>query len=291
MFQTRLFTLLILIVINFDCFTSEQNIDTNYAKNKVKPQLQLAKKYHENIVLTHYWISEKLDGVRGYWNGKELVTRNGNLIRTPINFTNNWPSTPLDGELWVKRNYFDQVSGCVRRKSPEYDCWQNIKFMVFDLPTHKGTFSERLKVMQTLVSMANSPYLKMIPQQQLNSKEQLFSLLDTVVSQGGEGLMLHSATAQYQIGRSSNILKLKHYQDAEATVIAHLPGKGKYQYMLGAIQVKTPEGIIFKIGSGFSDKDRENPPPINSIITYKYIGKTQRGVPRFASFMRIKSEH
>ena len=131
----------------------------------------------------------------------------------------------------------------------------------------------------------------MVSQFKVTDNIQLYMLLDKVVAQNGEGLMLHLATANYQIGRSKNLLKLKKHQDAEAKVIAHLAGKGKYTGMLGAIKVETPEGIVFKIGSGFSDQQRQHPPEIGSIITYKYIGKTQQGVPRFASFLRIKNQH
>lgn len=264
---------------------------SNHALLKEQPKLQLATKYHKNIVITDYLVSEKLDGVRGYWTGKDLLTRNGNVLSPPQWFIANWPTITMDGELWSQRGQFDTISGCVRRKHTNGECWKDLKLMVFDLPHQPGSFSNRAKTMNKLLNKTHSPYLAMVSQFKVTDNIQLYMLLDKVVAQNGEGLMLHLATANYQIGRSKNLLKLKKHQDAEAKVIAHLAGKGKYTGMLGAIKVETPEGIIFKIGSGFSDQQRQHPPEIGSIITYKYIGKTQQGVPRFASFLRIKNQH
>ena len=83
-------------------------------------------------------------------------------------------------------------------------------------------------------------------------------------------------------------MKLKPFVDGDASVLAHVNGKGKFQGMLGALLVETPEGIRFKIGSGFSNEERKNPPPIGAVVSYKYSGKTDAGVPKFASYLRIK---
>ena len=81
--------------------------------------------------------------------------------------------------------------------------------------------------------------------------------LDEVVRGGGEGLMLHLADAPYVTGRSDVLLKLKPLQDTEAVVIEHVPGKGKYQGMLGALRVQMPDGKKFLIGTGFTDAARQ----------------------------------
>ena len=292
MFQfttTRTIILSILIFLLLPYAIAQEN---KVHKTKMqKPALQLATKYQKNAVIEHYWVSEKLDGVRGYWTGKELVTRNGNVLSPPSWFIKSWPKVVMDGEIWSKRGEFETISGCIRRKHSDKSCWKSLKLMVFDLPDQSGSFSQRIMIMKKLIQEESIPHLSMVTQRKITNNIDLYALLDNVVTNGGEGLMLHLSNANYQIGRSKNILKLKKHQDAEAVVIAHLPGKGKYQHSLGAIKVKTPQGIIFKIGSGFSDQQRKHPPPIGSIITYKYIGKTQRGVPRFASFLRIKNDH
>jgi DNA ligase-1 len=251
---------------------------------------QLASLYQDDIVVKDYWISEKLDGIRARWNGSTLITRNANIIYTPAWFVKDFPQQTLDGELWLTQNNFEQTASIVLRKTPN-EGWKNIKFMLFDLPEHKGNFSQRLTELQVLVDAVAGPNLQVIPQFKLANQSQLMLKLDELVAQGAEGLMLHHHAAYYQDGRSANLLKLKKHQDAEARVIAHIPGKGKYKSMMGSLLVELGEfnnGLQFKIGSGFSDMQRREPPSIGTIITFKYYGLTAKGIPRFASFMRIK---
>jgi DNA ligase-1 len=200
-----------------------------------------------------------------------------------------FPPQTLDGELWLARNSFEKTASIVLRKTPNSD-WQNIKFMLFDLPENTGTFSQRLIDMQLVVETIASPYLQVIPQFKLADQNQLMLKLDTLVTQG---LMLNHQAAYYQYGRSANLLKLKKHQDAEARVIAHNPGKGKYKNMMGSLLVEIVElgeldkldnVLQFKIGSGFSDMQRRSPPSIGTIITFKHYGLKAKGIPRFASF-------
>ncbi len=160
--------------------------------------------------------------------------------------------------------------------------------MVFDLPADERIFDRRLDSMRELIEKANSPYLAMIEQYRLGDHRALMEDLDRVLAKGVEGLMLHRGTSFYTSGRSDDLLKVKRYEDAEAVVIAHLPGQGKYRGHMGAMLVRTPDGREFKLGSGFSDLERANPPPIGALVTYKYYGLTSKGLPRFASFMRIR---
>ena len=254
-----------------------------------KPNIQRSITYKQPEDISQYWLSEKLDGVRGYWDGEKLYFRSGNLIHSPIWFTNNWPSTPLDGELWIARDKFNQVSSCTRKLTPT-KCWQEVRFMVFDLPKHQGTFNQRVHQMNQLSSLNKSPYLAIINQFTCPTSQCLYRHFEQIIAHRGEGLMLHAGNAYYKAGVNPALMKLKPYFDAEAKVIEHIGGKGKYKGMLGSILVKTPEGIEFRIGSGFSDQQRKEPPPIGTLITYKYSGKTHKGVPRFASFIRIRKE-
>ncbi len=254
---------------------------------KMSAPQQLARLYHSDIVIQDYWISEKLDGIRGRWDGSKLITRNGNIINAPTWFVKNFPQQTMDGELWLARNSFSKTASIILRKTPTKD-WQNIKFMLFDLPEHKGTFSQRLSELQRLVNTVTNPYLQIIPQFKLANKDELMRKLDELVEQGAEGLMLNHDDAYYQDGRSASLLKLKKHQDAEARVIGHIPGKGKYKKMLGSLLVELDNGLQFKIGTGFSNSQRLEPPQIDRVITFKYYGFTARGIPRFASFLRIK---
>lgn len=285
--NTKNITSRILIFCTFFLCTITSSIALDTAKKTL--YLQHAQHYHNNITLSDYWVSEKLDGVRGYWDGNNLYTRQGIKLHPPTLFTAQWPNIVMEGELWSKRNDFDNISGCVRKKIAD-NCWLTLKLMLFDLPNSDAIFSQRIDQMKDIITHTQSPYLAMIEQKQLQTKASLYQLLDNVIREKGEGLMLHNGSAFYQRGRSNNILKLKKHYDAEAIVLAHIAGKGKYQGMMGSLKVQLMDksGIIFNIGTGFSDEERKKPPAIGSIITFKYIGKTQRGVPRFASFLRIK---
>jgi DNA ligase-1 len=252
-----------------------------------KPAILLAKVYHHEVLLEDYWVSEKLDGVRAYWDGRHLISRQGNHFNAPKWFVEEFPSVPLDGELWIGRNLFEVVSGAVRKRIPDEEQWQRIQFMVFDMPGHEGTFDQRVQAMKLLPVL---PHLKIIEQYRVATQELLEKDLDQKVASGGEGLMLHRGASYYRAGRSDDLLKFKRYQDAEARVLAHIPGHGKFTGLLGSLLVETPDGIRFKVGSGFSDELRKKPPPVGSNVTYKYFGKSINGVPRFASFLRIREE-
>jgi DNA ligase-1 len=255
------------------------------------PPLALANDYeHADIDLSRYWVSEKYDGVRAYWDGAQLLTRAGNVIHAPRWFTANWPATPLDGELWAGRGRFETVMATVRDFEPDHEAWQSIRFMVFDLPSHPGSFDARLAQLQVLLAAAAIDWLHPTPHSRVADAEQLQRRLQTIASAGGEGLMLHRDDSFYRAERSDDLLKFKPYQDAEARVIGHLPGKGKYAGMLGALLVRDAQGVQFRIGTGFTDEQRRHPPAIGSWVTYSYNNLTARGIPRFARFLRVRSE-
>lgn len=257
---------------------------------QVSTQTQLAKVYEENtsIPISDYLVSEKYDGIRAIWTGSELLTRQGNPISAPEWFTAPLTDVWLDGELWTKRQNFEDLSSIVRTKIPEEERWREVQYMVFDMPDAELPFEERYKNYSNLIEQINTEHIKAVKQQPFHSNHELSKHLQAMVEKGAEGLMLHLATAPHQSGRSDALLKLKPYFDDEAKVIAHLPGKGKYTGMLGALRVRNQQGIEFSIGTGFTDAERANPPPVRSIITYKYHGYTNNGVPRFASFLRIR---
>lgn len=252
------------------------------------PAVMLANSYvTADVDVGHYWVSEKYDGIRGYWTGDSLLTRTGNLIRAPAWFTAGWPRIPLDGELWMGRGQFEAIASTVRDHLPDESAWRQVRFMVFDLPAHPGTFTARLSSLLDLLSAANIAWLHPVEQFKVQDEAELQARLSELTSEGAEGLMLHRADAAYRAERSDDLLKLKRYEDAEARVIAHLPGKGKYDGMMGALEVETAAGVRFHLGTGFSDSERRRPPPIGSWVTYGYQGLTAKGIPRFARFMRV----
>jgi DNA ligase-1 len=257
------------------------------------PRALLAGVANADIDPTPYLVSEKYDGVRALWDGKALRTRAGNVIAAPAWFLAKLPQRPLDGELWMARGQFEKLSGAVRKVTPVDEEWRQIKYMIFELPETPsevgGTFAERYEQIKRIVAASNFPQLVAIEQFRLPDNAALKRKLAEIVGGGGEGLMLHRADAPYITGRSDALLKLKPLEDAEATVIGHVPGKGKYTGAMGALRVEMADGKRFQIGTGFTDAVRANPPAIGTVITFTYRGLTKNGLPRFASYLRVRA--
>jgi DNA ligase-1 len=252
--------------------------------------VMLANVYRSGMALDDYWVSEKYDGVRAYWDGSLLYTRGGEPIHAPAWFVAGWPQQALDGELWGGRGRFAQTVSTVRKQLADDAAWRELRFMVFDLPAHAGVFNQRLPALQQLLVASKSPWLQPVAQRKVNNHAALQALLEHTVAQGGEGLMLHRGGSHYRAERTDDLLKFKPYDDSEAMVIGHTPGKGKYAGLLGALLVQLPNGVQFKLGSGLSDAQRRNPPAIGSVVTYRYRGFNASGIPRFAVFMRVRQE-
>ena len=250
------------------------------------PALLLAQVYRPGLPLQDYWVSEKYDGVRGFWDGRTLRTRGGETVQAPAWFTAGWPEVPMDGELWAGRGRFSHAQSTTRQQQPGDVAWRQIRFMVFDLPGDKGTFDQRLPALSALVESLGQPWVQAVPQRRVANDAALQALLHRTVRAGGEGLMLHRGASLYRAGRSDDLIKVKTHEDTEARVVAHLPGKGRHAGRLGALLVETPSGQRFRLGAGFSDADRERPPPVGSWVTYRFRGTHDGGLPRFASFVR-----
>jgi DNA ligase 1 len=258
--------------------------------NSKPPPVLLANELRPEIDPANYLISEKFDGVRALWDGKSLRFRSGRSVNAPAWFVGKLPAQALDGELWLARGRFDALSGIVRKTEPQDAEWRQIKYLIFELPEAPGTFAQRAQRIREVVAKTQWAQLIAVEQFRVADRAVLKRKLDEVVRGGGEGLMLHLADAAYVTGRSDVLLKLKPLQDTEAVVIEHLPGKGKYQGMLGALRVQMPDGKKFMIGTGFTDAARQHPPPVGTTITYTYRGFSQTGLPRFASYLRVREE-
>ena len=254
------------------------------------PVLLLANEYHSGIDASRYLVSEKFDGVRAVWDGKTLRFRSGRDVAAPAWFTAKLPATPLDGELWLARGQFDELSGIVRKAQPVDDEWRKVTYLIFELPGASGTFAERYARIEQLARDSAWPQMLAVEQVRVPSRRALDTKLASVVKSGGEGLMLHLADAPYVTGRSDVLLKMKRLHDTEGVVTAHLPGKGKYTGMMGALQIEMPDGRRFKLGTGFTDAVRHHPPPLGSTVTYTYRDFTSSGLPRFASFLRVRND-
>jgi len=258
------------------------------AARTLAPALMLARDWPAGRSPSGYWVSEKFDGVRALWDGKQLRFRSGLPIAAPAWFLQSLPNTALDGELWLGRGRFDELSGLVRKTVAADADWRTVQYLIFDLPGAQGTFGERIERMQGIVAQAQKPWLQAVAQQRVTDAAALQNLLQQTTQAGGEGLVLHRANALWAPGRSDALLKFKLAPDEDARVVAHLPGKGKHLGKLGALMLELPDGQRFALGTGFSDAQRANPPQLGSVVTYRYRDRTPKGLPKFASFLRVR---
>lgn len=259
------------------------------ARRDVAP-LILAADAPEAVDPRGWLVSEKLDGARAWWDGSRLRFRSGMPIVAPGWFTAALPPYSLDGELWLGRGRFEQLSGIVRRHQPVDAEWREVRFMIFELPGEGGSFAQRAaQIRQRAAQRASGAPWMAVDQFELHSRQALRARLQEVVEAGGEGLMLHRADAPYVAGRSADLLKLKPLQDGEAVVIGHVGGQGRHAGRLGALKVRTADGREFHLGTGLRDEHRDRPPPLGTVVTFTYQGTTAQGIPRFASFLRVRT--
>ena len=256
---------------------------------KEGPPLLLAHRWESDVDLTGWWLSEKLDGVRAWWDGKRFLSRQGNEFHAPDWFVAGLPETPLDGELWTGRGAFQRTVSVVRRQDRS-DHWKSIRYMVFDAPALDEPFERRLEHVADFARQCPSEHVVAHEHVRCEGLDRLRERLAEVEALGGEGLMLRQPESRYEAGRSTTLLKVKTFHDAEAVVVDHVKGKGRHKGRLGAVMAKLPDGTLFSVGTGFADRQREDPPPVGSTITFRYQELSDGGVPRFPSFVRLHED-
>lgn len=257
-------------------------------EEKDVPGLLLAHSWDNDQDVTGWWISEKLDGVRAYWDGKKFVSRLGNVYHAPDYFTAGLPESPLDGELWIGRGQFQETVSVVRRKKGG-EHWKRVKYLVFDAP-NLTTRSFEVRHDYLVVVEESAPYAQRVEQVPCKGLDHLRQELARVEGLGGEGLMLREPGSLYVAGRSTTLLKVKSFIDSEATVIGYTSGRGRHKGRCGALKVRWADGTEFKVGTGLSDKQRESPPNIGAVISFRYQELTKAGVPRFSSFIGLRHD-
>jgi DNA ligase-1 len=251
------------------------------------PALLLAHVWDGVLDPTGWWMSEKLDGVRALWKNKEFVTRQGNAYLAPDWFTVGLPDASLDGELWIGRKQFQRTVSVVRRHDAS-EHWREVRFVVFDAPDLDKPFEDRQKFIAKNVNATT--YALPHPHTTVKSVDHVKEELKRVEALGGEGLMLRKPGSRYEAGRSMSLLKVKSFFDDEATVVDYQKGKGRHKGRVGALVVKLENGTQFEIGTGLSDADRETPPPVGTVIKFKYQELTDGGVPRFPSYIGLRED-
>ena len=253
------------------------------------PEVMLPKTYDGSQNIQGWLMSEKLDGVRALWDGHKLVTRQGKEIHAPEEFLQRLPPFALDGELWTQRADFENIVSIVRKNQPDQG-WQQITYQIFEVPNQPGGLLQRLQVLKDFLQLHNAPKLRVIEQIPVQSRSEVLQALAEVTAKGGEGLVVRDGSQPYQTGRLNSVLKVKAYQDTECKVVQILPGLGKFEGKMGALECEMADGTIIKIGSGFSDAQRNQPPEVDSFVTFKFYGLTEKGNPRFPVFLRVRNE-
>jgi DNA ligase-1 len=253
------------------------------------PPLLLAHSWEGDVDLTGWWMSEKLDGVRAYWDGNRFLSRLGNVYKAPGWFTKGLPKTPLDGELWVGRKKFQRCVSIVRRHEAGED-WKEVSYLVFDAPALRHKFEDRMDYLQKFMQDERPDQARHLEQVICRGTSHMKEELARVEALGGEGVMMRRPGSHYEIGRSHSLLKVKSFYDTEAIVVGHQPGTGKHKGRLGALLVEMPNGTRFAVGTGLSDAERNHPPAVGQIITYRYQELSDGGVPRFPSYIGVRHD-
>ena len=301
----RFFALLIAAFLNFALAAQSENVSGAGVDTAKKAKFELLKLSEYKGQNVGGWLaSEKLDGVRAYWDGRNLLSRNGKILAAPESWSAHFPPFALDGELYTARGEFEKIQSTVMDKTPSVTAWSEIKFHVFDVPEASGGLLERLSELEKFI--AKNPQagqnLKIIKQVKVKDNAEFESFAEAIIAKGGEGAVVREPNAPYERKRSKNALKYKKFKDAECEVMAINAGTGKYAGLMGSVTCKSlgaagsnpdeqiPHGVKFKVGSGFSDAQRANPPKIGSIITYKYQNLTEKGLPRFPIFLRVRED-
>ena len=244
-------------------------------------------------------LSEKFDGYRAVWDGKDFRSRNNNIFETPKWFKDWLPaSIALDGELFLGRESFEKC-GLFRRKIPNDEEWKhaNVKYQIFDSPSIKGNFEERLKELEKIIKekckcikTGEKCPLILAKQTKVKNEEDVMKIYGKLLKQGAEGVMLRSPKSPYEPKRSSHLLKVKPHFDEECKIIGYKEGTGKYLGKLGAFKCELIKDSKIKFDtSGMNDEIRENyktTHPIGTIITFVHMGIMKSGVPRHPNYLR-----
>ncbi|KAJ3376150.1 hypothetical protein GGF31_000217 [Allomyces arbusculus] len=262
------------------------------AKPTAKFDVLLAQKWEPTQDPTGWWMSEKLDGVRAYWcpTQRQLISRLGNAFSAPDWFIDALPTDmSLDGELFCGRQMFQSTVSIVRTHNSEK--WNLVKYQVFDAPSlSEHGFEARLKAIEDYVARTGKAHVQAVPHTQCTGEAHLMETLAAVEAAGGEGIMCREPKSKYVMGRSKTLLKVKTFADGEARVTGHdIATRGKHKGKLGALLCEMASGKEFKVGTGFSDAQREldAAPAVGTLIKYKCQELTRDKVPRFPVFIGV----
>lgn len=219
-------------------------------------------------------ISEKFDGVCAEWDGLQFHSRAGHVIHAPDWFRSSLPSVPLSGELWAGRGRFEHTLSIVSSHDAGVR-WQDICFAIWSVSgtARAAGFDE---------TISTGPFAFHVERWTCQSQEHLKSIYQQLVNQGAEGLVIRDD--------KGIDWKWKPIRDDDGIVIEHKPGRGRNAFRCGSLRVRDREGRVFCVSIPY-DEDHDHPPAINSLVTFRFQGRTAKGIPRFAQFLNPRYEN
>src|SRR6185437_10219019 len=132
-------------------------------------------------------MSEKLDGVRGYWNGQSMISRHGKEIICPQWFIDQFPKNiSLDGEFWLGRGTFELTHGILQSSKDSID-WKRVVYFVFDSPNSTKPYESRICDLDNLLQQSSNN-IQMVDITRCRGNNQIQQYLTNIVNIGGEGM-------------------------------------------------------------------------------------------------------
>jgi DNA ligase len=289
-------------------------------------QVLLAGTWDRKKDLTGYWISEKYDGARAYWNGKDFVSRKGNVFEAPDWFKKGLPDYPLDGELWLGYGKVHEGNGLLNTKDPsQAERWKDMRFLIFDAPGLDLPFEERVAFIEQNLPEGSHPYSRPVKHAKAESNAQVLALLGEVQARGGEGLVAREPGSLYENKRSMSLLKIKTFYDAEAVVVGYKMPNRKIEYgsaavraaQLGADGVRSLRARILvdtlpdihreesaasavavdtvllgaEFGITAQGKLQKDPPRPGTVVNFKYMELSPNHVPRHPTWLGVREDY
>lgn len=224
---------------------------------------------HSHKINWPCYAQPKLDGFRCLFINGNLISRQNKIITT-LDHIKEKIKLPYDGELYSHELTFQEIASAIKKVGPNT---KKIKYYVYDL-IDKKPFFDRWSQIKNDVEKVETIII--------NSESELKKYHDECINKGFEGVMVRHGNAPYEHKRSYNLLKYKCFNDDEFLIISVREGKSTYKNM--AIFTCQIGSKTFEVTAPGTHEDKSfflRNPPVGKMLTVKYFGLTDDGLPRF----------
>jgi len=164
------------------------------------------------------------------------------------------------------------------RKSIVFTIWDFIPLDNFHDGRCDISYIERLE-MATAVTEMLPPQFRIIESSTVNDLAEIKAKFTDIVTAGGEGVMIKDLHGEWFDGTSTNDFKLKATADNDFFVVDWKYGRNKYEHMIGAIRVRSCDGLVDSWVSGMSDAIRADIQGMEHMIkNSKVVAVTHNGI-------------